>query len=93
MKFIIIDVEIINEEMGAVASEALAEAEALKADLILAQATIAEFKAIEAKKIEDERIALVAKATEMGLKGHEDLSSDTISSLIASCFAFFIPVK
>ncbi len=76
--------EIINEEMGAVASEALAEAEALKADLILAQATIAEFKAIEAKKIEDERIALVAKATEMGLKGHEDLSSDTISSLIAS---------
>lgn len=78
------DEDMINEEMGAVASEALAEAEALKADLILAQATIAEYKAIEAKKVEDERLSLVAKATEMGLKGHEDLSSDTISSLIAS---------
>ena len=78
------DEDMINEEMGAVASEALAEAEALKADLILAQATIAEYKALEAKKVEDERLALVAKATEMGLKGHEDLSSDTISSLIAS---------
>ena len=78
------DEDMINEEMGAVASEAIAEAEALKADLILAQATIAEYKALEAKKVEDERLALVAKATEMGLKGHEDLSSDTISSLIAS---------
>ena len=78
------DEDMINEEMGAVASEALAEAEALKADLILAQATIAEYKALEAKKVEDERLELVAKATEMGLKGHEDLSSDTISSLIAS---------
>ena len=72
--------EIITEEVNASA----AENEQLKADLILAQATIAEFKAIEAKKIEDERLALVAKATEMGLKGHEDLSSDTINSLIAS---------
>jgi hypothetical protein len=80
----LMDEDMINEEMGAVASEALAEAEALKADLILAQATIAEYKALEAKKVEDERLALVAKATEMGLKGHEDLSSDTISSLIAS---------
>mgnify|MGYP003132810146 CR=1 FL=1 len=78
------DEDIINEEMGAVASEALAEAEALKADLILAQATIAEYKAIEAKKIEDTRLSLVASATEMGLKGHEDLSSETIESLIAS---------
>ena len=80
----LMDEDMINDEMGAVASEALAEAEALKADLILAQATIAEYKALEAKKVEDERLALVAKATEMGLKGHEDLSSDTISSLIAS---------
>ena len=80
----LMDEDMINEEMGAVASEALAEAEALKADLILAQATIAEYKALEAKKVEDERLELVAKATEMGLKGHEDLSSDTISSLIAS---------
>jgi hypothetical protein len=78
------DDEMINEEMGAVASEALAEAEKLKADLILAQATIAEYKAIEAKKVEDERLGLVAKATEMGLKGHEDLSSETITQLIAS---------
>lgn len=78
------DEDIINKEMGAVASEALAETEALKADLILAQATIAEYKAIEAKKIEDTRLSLVASATEMGLKGHEDLSSETIESLIAS---------
>ena len=72
--------EIITEEITASASEN----ESLKADLILAQATIAEYKAIAAKKIEDTRLSLVASATELGLKGHEDLSSGTIESLIAS---------
>ena len=56
----------------------------MKADLILAQATIAEYKAIAAKKIEDTRLSLVTQATELGLKGHEDLSSVTIENLIAS---------
>lgn len=72
--------EIITEEITASASEN----ESLKADLILAQATIAEYKAIAAKKIEDTRLSLVTQATELGLKGHEDLSSVTIENLIAS---------
>lgn len=42
--------EVINEEMGAVASEALAEAEALKADLILAQAAVQNTKHLKQRK-------------------------------------------
>ena len=70
-----------EEESPVVANE---EMESLRAELILAQATIEEFKAAEAAKVEEARQALVVEATELGLKGHEDLSSDTIESLIAS---------
>lgn len=70
-----------TEEIPIVASD---EVEQLRANLILAQATIEEFKANEQAKIEEARQVLVSEASELGLKGHEDLSTDTIQSLIAS---------
>jgi len=60
------------------------EMESIQAELVLARAEIEQFKANEAAKAEEIRSELVAKASELGLKGHEDLSSDTITSLIAS---------
>ena len=60
------------------------EMEALQAELVLAKSMIEEFKAAEASKAEEARLELVATASEMGLKGHEELSSETITSLIAS---------
>lgn len=62
-------------------SEALEEA---TAELILAKATIEAFEAREASKAEAERATLVEKATELGLKGHEDLSASVIENLITS---------
>ena len=74
-----------EEEMNIEQSDVIAnEMEAMKADLILAQATIEEYKAQEAAKAETSRLALVQKASEIGLKGHEDLTEDTLTSLIAS---------
>jgi len=70
----------IETEESAVASEM----EALQAELILARAEIENFHAEAAARVEEERLALVASATELGLKGHEDLSSETLTSLIAS---------
>ncbi|MAK37448.1 MAG: hypothetical protein CMC15_14930 [Flavobacteriaceae bacterium] len=61
-----------------------AELEALKAELVLANATISENEAREAAIAEEARVSLVNKASELGLKGHEDLSSETIENLIAS---------
>lgn len=60
------------------------ELEELRAELILANATIDDIHAREAAAAEEARLALVAKATEIGLKGHDDLSSETIENLIAS---------
>ena len=74
-----------EEEMTIEQSDVVAsEMEALKAELILAQATIEDYKAQEAAKAENSRLALVQKASELGLKGHEDLTEDTLTSLIAS---------
>ena len=74
-----------EEEMTIEQSDVIAnEMEALKADLIIAQATIEDYKAQEAAKAENSRLALVQKASELGLKGHEDLTEDTLTSLIAS---------
>lgn len=74
-----------EEEMTIEQSDVIAnEMEALKAELILAQATIEDYKAQEAAKAEESRLALVQKASEIGLKGHEDLTEDTLTSLIAS---------
>jgi hypothetical protein len=60
------------------------EMEALQAELVLARAELEEMKAHEASQAEESRLSLVASATELGLKGHEDLSSDTLNNLIAS---------
>ena len=66
-------------------SEALvAEIEALKASMVLQEATISEFKAQEDARAEEDRMALVSKASEMGLKGHEEFSSETLNTMIAS---------
>lgn len=74
-----------EEEMTIEQSDVIAnEMESLKAELILAQATIEDYKAQEAAKAEESRLALVQKASELGLKGHEDLTEDTLTSLIAS---------
>jgi len=61
-----------------------AELEALQAEMVLREARIAEFEAAEAARAEESRLALVMEASELGLKGHEDFSADTLSSLIAS---------
>ena len=60
------------------------ELDSLKAELILSRATIEQFEAREAAKAETERASLVEDANALGLKGHEDLSADVISNLIAS---------
>ena len=73
------DEEIINEE-----NISASEMESLQAELVLARAELEEMKAHEASKTEEARLGLVASATELGLKGHEDLSSETLTSLIAS---------
>ena len=66
-------------------SEALvAEIEALKASMVLREATISEFKAQEDARAEEDRLTLVNKATEMGLKGHEEFGVETLNTMIAS---------
>jgi len=72
--------DIISEEMP----DNSAEIEALKADLILKNAEIEAFKAAQAAKAEESRMALVSEATELGMSGHDDLSTDTLTNLIAS---------
>tara|TARA_R100000231_G_scaffold45307_2_gene39095 strand:- start:6648 stop:9140 length:2493 start_codon:yes stop_codon:yes gene_type:complete len=60
------------------------ELEALKAELVLREARIAEFEAAEEARAEEDRLSLVNKASELGLKGHEDFSSETLNTMIAS---------
>ena len=61
-----------------------AEIEALKASLAEREAELNEIKAAEEAKAEEARLALVEKATEMGIAGVSDLPSETISTIIAS---------
>jgi len=61
-----------------------AEIEALKASLVLANSRVGEFEAKEEARVEASRQTLVDEASELGMSGHEDLSSDTLTSLIAS---------
>lgn len=61
-----------------------AELEAMKAELVLANATVEQFKNAEAEKLEAHRQTLVKRASEIGLKGHEELGAEVIESLIAS---------
>ena len=70
--------EIIDESNNA------SELEALRAELVLREAKIAEFEATEVARAEDARVTLVEKATELGLKGHDEFSAETLNSVIAS---------
>ena len=70
--------EIIEENASA------SEMEALQAELVLARAELDEVKAMEAAKTEEARLSLVEAARELGMKGHDDLSSETLESIIAS---------
>jgi len=58
--------------------------DALKAELVLANSTVEQYKANEAAAEEEMRLEIVKKASEMGLKGHEDLPAEVVESLIAS---------
>ena len=69
--------EITNETLEA-------ELEAVKADMVLREARIAEFEAKEASRIENDRMKLVEKASELGLNGHEDFGVETLEKVIAS---------
>ncbi len=77
-------VKAMTEETENTEIDYAAEIEALKADLVMANSRVNEFEAIESQRIEDERIALVSKASEMGMSGHDDLKADTLTTLIAS---------
>ncbi len=61
-----------------------AEIAALKASLAEKESEVTAFKAAEESKIEEMRLSLVSKATSLGMSGHDELSSETLESLIAS---------
>lgn len=50
----------------------------------MANSRVAEFEAQVAAKAEEERMTLVSKASELGMSGHDELSSPTLETLIAS---------
>jgi len=58
--------------------------EALQAELVLREAKIAEYEAADLSRAEEARMSLVQKASDMGLKGHDDFSMETLNSVIAS---------
>ena len=60
------------------------EMESIQAELILSQARVQEFEDAENARVEADRQTLVDEATELGMSGHDDLSSDTLDNLIAS---------
>ena len=61
-----------------------AEIAALQASLAEKESEVANFKAAEELKVEEMRLSLVSKATSLGMSGHDELSSETLESLIAS---------
>ena len=69
-----------TNEIDALASQI----EDLKAQLVFANSSVAEFKAADDARAEDERQILVNEASEMGMKGHDDLTTETLRGLIAS---------
>ena len=60
------------------------EIAALRASLAEREAEVESFKAAEEEAAEAARAELVASATELGMSGHEDLPTETLTSLIAS---------
>jgi hypothetical protein len=61
-----------------------AQIEALKADLVMANSKVTEFETLEETRLEEARMTLVTKASEMGMSGHDDLKAETLQTLIAS---------
>ena len=61
-----------------------AKIEAMQAELVLANSRVAEFEAEVAARAEEERMSLVTKASDLGMSGHDDLSTSTLETLIAS---------
>jgi len=61
-----------------------AEIEALKASLAEREAELETIRVAEEAKVEEMRLSLVSKATDLGMSGHDELSSETLESLIAS---------
>ena len=80
--------ENINPMVIAMSEETMIEnteaMEALQAELVLANSRIAEYEADAAARVEAERMVLVEKASELGMSGHDDLSTPTLETLIAS---------
>lgn len=60
------------------------EAAELREALVLANARIAEFEKTQAEAAEVARTHLVTKASELGLSGHEDFTSEMLERVIAS---------
>ena len=75
---------IMSEEHIVEENAQASEMEALQAELVLARAELENMRAMEAAKHEEARLSLVEAATELGMKGHDDLSSETLESIIAS---------
>jgi len=71
-----------EEELTISASED--ESLALKEALVLAEAKIAAFEKAETEAKEESRLSLVSKATEMGLAGVDEFSSEMLERVIAS---------
>ena len=66
-------------------TDALAsQIEELKAQVVLANSRVAEFEAADDARAEEDRQVLVTEASDMGMKGHDDLSTETLRGLIAS---------
>jgi len=78
------EVNIMSESDNTNTQDNSAEMEALRAEKILLEAQVAEFENEKAMKAEAERTTLVEKASSLGMKGHDDLSSATLTGLIAS---------
>ncbi|MAL00706.1 MAG: hypothetical protein CL536_00920 [Alcaligenaceae bacterium] len=76
--------DIMSEEQIVEENAHASEMEAIQAELVLARAELEEMRAMEAAKHEEARLSLVEAATSLGMKGHEDLSSETLESIIAS---------
>jgi hypothetical protein len=73
-----------SEEVVEETPDYLAEIEALKASLKEREEELSVIKAAEEAKAEEARLALVHKATEMGIAGIDALPSETLESIIAS---------
>tara|TARA_R100000742_G_C4279160_1_gene103082 strand:+ start:213 stop:1811 length:1599 start_codon:yes stop_codon:yes gene_type:complete len=78
------EVNIMSESENTNIEDNSAEMEALRASKILLEAQVAAFENEKAMAAEAERAVLVEEASSLGMKGHDDLSTATLTGLIAS---------